>query len=351
MNKQKLRRILSTLSPDGTSADFKAFDDSVLQLKSGLKEKIQVKTLEDVNNQLERFRKRFDLTAITSAFQKLDDSLNARVKETQALLEDEFAAYKKLTADQSGTTNEKISEVYDRISGLKRLIDSLEAQKGGDLKELRSRVELLAAFEKRAAMTFIELENSIAVLNDQEYPSFKDIEIVTTELEKLRRELTNRINNIPRGGGNANRNIAIGGNTSVLSLFTDINIKAGNNVSLTYQNNQTTKYLDLTITATGGGGSSVAGITRSINRISTSQAAGNTTGTDYTYVCAAGVNLTLPDAAGNTNLYTVKNIAASSVLVTTTAGQTIDSDATLILATQFTSVDLQNDGSDNWSIT
>jgi len=77
-----------------------------------------------------------------------------------------------------------------------------------------------------------------------------------------------------------NRNIAIGGNTSVLSQYTDINIKAGSNVTLTYSNNQTTKYLDLTIASSGGGGS-VGGTVRSINNISTSQTAGATAGTDY----------------------------------------------------------------------
>lgn len=153
---------------------------------------------------------------------------------------------------------------------------------------------------------------------------------------------------IPQGG-NMNRNIAVGGNTSVLSRYTDINIKAGSNVTLTYANNNNTKYLDLTIASSGGGGS-VIGTTRSINTIATSQTAGATSGTDYVYICSAGVQLTLPDAVANTNLYTVKNTSTSSVLVSTTAAETIDTSTNLILATQFTSVDLISDGA-NWEIT
>ncbi len=57
-----------------------------------------------------------------------------------------------------------------------------------------------------------------------------------------------------RSGGNANRNIAIGGNASVLSRYTDINFKAGTNVTLSYQNNDLSKYTDITIAPTGRSG-------------------------------------------------------------------------------------------------
>lgn len=157
--------------------------------------------------------------------------------------------------------------------------------------------------------------------------------------------LRNRLNTIGVGGGNANRNIAIGGNGKVLQPYTDINLKAGANVTITYAANNTTKYTDVTVAATGG-----AGTVRSINTISTSQTAAATAGTDYVYICAAGVNLTLPTAVSNTNLYTVKNTSASSVLVSTTASETIDAQSNLILAVQYTAVDLISDSA-NWNIT
>lgn len=82
------------------------------------------------------------------------------------------------------------------------------------------------------------------------------VEGARTSILSLEKALSNRINGIQNhGGGNANRNIAINGNTSVLSRYTDINLKAGSNVTLTYATNQTTKYTDITISATGGGGS------------------------------------------------------------------------------------------------
>lgn len=149
-----------------------------------------------------------------------------------------------------------------------------------------------------------------------------------------------------KGGGNANRNIAIGGNTSVLSKFTDINLKAGNNVTITYTNNNTTKYTDITISATGGGGS-VGGTIRSINNVNTSQVMGDTAGTDYVYIASEGIKLDLPTATGNTNLYTIKNVSNSSVLVT----GTIDNDANgAIMPIKYTSIDLISNDTD-WNIT
>ena len=154
---------------------------------------------------------------------------------------------------------------------------------------------------------------------------------------------------MPLRGGSMNRNISIGGNPSTLSRYTDINLKAGSNVTITYANNDATQNTDITIAATGGSGS-VGGVIRSINTISTSQTAGATAGTDYVYICSAGVQLTLPDATSNTNLYTVKNTSTSSVLVSTTSAQTIDGQANIIMPVQFTSIDLISDSA-NWDIT
>lgn len=183
----------------------------------------------------------------------------------------------------------------------------------------------------------------------------KSVEQVKKDIEKLDREVITRISEIARTvgnnrGGNANRDITIGGNASTLAYYTDINLKAGNNVSITYAPNHTTQKTDVTISATGGGGS-VGGIIRSINNVNTSQAVGATAGTDYVYIASAGVNLTLPSASGNENLYTIKNTGNSSVLVSPDGADTIDSDTNLILVTQYTAVDLVSNGTDNWNIT
>lgn len=164
--------------------------------------------------------------------------------------------------------------------------------------------------------------------------------------EKELKVLRNRLNSIGIGGGNANRDIKIGG-ADALKPYTDINLKAGANVTITYAANNTTRYTDVTIAATGGGGGTV----RSITTIAVDTAAGSTAGTDYVYICSSALTLTLPATVGNTNLYTVKNTSTGSITIATTGGDTIDGSVNLVLVTQYTSVDLVSDGVSNWNIT
>lgn len=165
-------------------------------------------------------------------------------------------------------------------------------------------------------------------------------------IKEIQPKVFSRLTSSVGKGGNMNRNIAVGGNQSVLGRYTDLNLKPGSNVTISYTPNDSTKYTDVTIAATGGGGTS-----RSVNSISTSQTAADTASTDFVYICGAGIQLTLPTGVGNNNLYTIKNTATSSILIGTTGGETVDSQTTLILATQYTAVDLISDGVSNWNIT
>ena len=164
-------------------------------------------------------------------------------------------------------------------------------------------------------------------------------------LSILRPELYSKIYSlIPHGGGNANRNIAISGNTSVLSRYTDINLRPGAGVSFTYSNNDTTKYFDLTIASSG------VELTKSISTLSVSSTIGVIASTDQVFICSQGIQVTLPTAVGDTSQYTIKNTAVSSILVSTTGGQTIDGESTTTLLTQYTAIDVVSDGT-NWSLT
>lgn len=92
-----------------------------------------------------------------------------------------------------------------------------------------------------------------------------------------------------------------------------------------------------------------SGGSRSISVISGNTTAGSTAKTDYVYVCSAGLTLTLPAAAGNTNHYTVKRSGTGSVTVATTGGATIDGTGSFAIDTQWMSVDLVSDGT-NWVV-
>lgn len=348
--KSKLQRLLQVLSPDPVSPDFAEFDRQVDQLKKGLKEKIQVKTLEDVNSRLKDFQKKIDITPLIETMTSIENGYNEKMMKLSELYDSELTDFRNEMSKGRELSKTEVASISDNLSMLSSEMRIMQERKDKDISELSKRIDALSPFQGKATEMFNDITKTLEVLKNQSVASKEDAQKIMDDcmesVEKLRKDIMNRINNMPRGGGNQNRNIAVGGNTSVLSTFTDINIKAGNNVTLTYSNNQTTKYLDLTIAATGGSGS-VGGVTRSINTINTSQTAGDTAGTDYVYLCTAGIALTLPTATGNTNLYTVKNVSNSSVLVV----GTIDDDVNgIIMPVKYTSVDLISNDTD-WKIT
>jgi hypothetical protein len=193
------------------------------------------------------------------------------------------------------------------------------------------------------ASSVAELRASIDAL-----PRPKDwqdsIDDLDKKIAKVRTDLLSAIST-KIGGGNANRNILVASNPSVLGRYTDLNLIPGSNVTLSYTNNDNLKTTDLTIAATGGGGAA-----RSISTVSVSSVIGALASTDYVIIASAGIELTMPTAVSNTNLYTIKNTSASSVLLTPDGSETIDTQSDLILATQYTAVDLISDNA-NWQIT
>lgn len=343
MNKEKAKKILSALTTieDRTSTTFSGVEKQVSVMLEQIKESVKLKTVEQVTEEFKKFQK--NIQALKKFLDALQDSLSEKEKGLREQLNSKITELNKLIQDSKNFTKEKNSELLREIGDLQDEIKVLYSSRKDDVAYFVSAVN---DNENRLSDVLFEIQE----LRDTKPKDWnEEIKDLRKEFEKSLEGILNRINNISYGGGNMNRNIAIGGNASVLSKYTDLNIKAGSNVTLTYSNNETTKYLDLTI-ASSGGGSSVAGTVRSINNIATSQTAGDTAGTDYVYIASQGVALTLPTAVSNTNLYTVKNTSNSSVLVATTGGQTIDDDTNAILAVKYTSIDLISDNT-NWKIT
>lgn len=332
--KDKLKQILRAMK--GESIDFSGFDNAVKDLRKQLEDKIAVPTLDKVNSELDKFNKKLDFTPLVNEFDKLKDTITNRDLSYRDELTDKLEKLRSELSDARGSNKDSVAGLIESIKVLQTQIDNLPPP-----TEVPDFATQIKDTEDRLN-TLIEAKTD-TVYNDT------DIRKVLKDFEERLIRFRNELNN--RGGGNMNRNIAIGGNPSVLQKYTDINLKAGNNVTIVYQNNEVKKWVDITISATGGGSGSVGGVIRSINTVATSQAMGNTSGTDYVYLCTQGVNLTLPDASANTNLYTVKNISNSSVLVTTTGGQAIDNDTTIIMPIKYTSVDLISNTSNTWNIT
>lgn len=370
-NKQRLKELLGKLE-DLENALPKSETLSAIQsiLNAKYKDVVeQVKRdsslqfLDTINSKLEKFKKDFNLKdiieeiqGIQDAFAQMQDSVtdqfNQSFEQSQSSRTELESLIKNTKDDLQGMTGKELKALLTKIEALD---NQMSIQDSTSKYQGQTMAQVVSDFDQRLNKIGLQITDSAKSSADRSQvvdtavsESTKLSTSIKEELEKFKRDMLSRFSNI--GGGNANRNIAVGGNTSVLSRYTDINIKAGSNVTITYANNDVTKYLDLTFASSGGGGS-VGGVVRSINRVSTSQTMGATAGTDYVYVATAGIALTLPTAVANTNLYTIKNVSASSVLVATTAAETIDTDANLILPLQYTSVDLINDGADDWSIT
>ncbi len=166
---------------------------------------------------------------------------------------------------------------------------------------------------------------------------------VTSSIITSLDETNKRVNiGIQGGGGGGGSTISLYVNSVLNGSQTVLNLKQGANITVSDNGSGT-------VTIAASAGSVVAGITRVASIITASQTAASASLTDYVYIANAGLQVTLPTAIGNLNLYTIKNTAASSVLIGVTAGQTIDGSSSALLPVQYQSLDLISNGS-VWSV-
>lgn len=351
--RNKLQKLLNKL--DGTNEKtlgaIRDFESGVRTLQEKLQENIQVSTLEEVNLKINKFRKNINVEGLHESIKGLEDNFKESVLSIFSDLEEKTSELKTLLSNNSKSSsneiNEKSEELYEQISTLqytvgKEIKNNKDefTKKSDEINGILSKIDTFALKEEVKTETDKIKDDK----NKLEEETKKEISLIRVDVQKFRTDFMSRL--AEKGSGNMNRQILVGGNPSTLGKYTDINIKAGTNMTITYSNNETTKRTDITF-ASSGGSSSVGGTVRSINTVSTSQAMGSVAGTDYVYLATAGVKLDLPPASGNTNLYTVKNVSNSSVLVT----GTIDDDVNgIIMPIKYTSVDLISNDT-NFNIT
>lgn len=332
-NKEKLKKILASISysnPD-IKESLRLAEKEMKKVADKLRENAEVKTFEMAKKKIAEIFKYLDV--LKEELKKNENNLTDYLNQKLDILKSRMAEYRNSNLERLGVLSEEmdiLKEEIREVSQRKIEIPNYENQIG----QVESKLEELISNLQEKTQDKIE-----EILSE----SKKTISVLEEEIKKLRRDTMSVI--ASKAGGNMNRNILVGNNPSTLGRYTDLNIKAGANVTLTYTNNDNLKTTDLTIAAVTGGG-----VTRSINTVIVSSVVAAVTSTDYVIIAGAGIQLTLPTAVGNTNLYTIKNKVASSILVNTTGGQTIDDDSNIILATQYTAVDLISDNA-NWHIT
>lgn len=327
-----IKKLLKYLSPDKTSADFIEFDKQVSALKDQLKEKITIKTLDDVSTELSKFKKKLNLQPLLDSLEKLKLSFDTR---SQTL----FDEIEIRTRELSNADKARVQDLNTNIRDLQLELSTLEEARKNDLEIIYTKIPNLNELEDVVNEMMLEISSRLDSLEEVEVEDWQK------KIDQLRSDLMSRISQL--GGGAQNRQMFIGG-VDPLTRYTDVNFKAGSNVTLTYANNNTTQKVDITISATGGSGS---GIIRSVNSVAVNTDTGSAPTTDYVYLVSGTTTITLPTSVGNSNLYTVKNIGAGTVTIVTTGGETIDGGVNVVMPVQFTSVDLISNNSGNWDVT
>ena len=152
---------------------------------------------------------------------------------------------------------------------LRKILGALEPSKKGELMVKQLREDVDESFAKLKEDVFVELNKKIMeipnsmdeVLSLRNEFKTKVKELEATEpkdnlkkdldekLDNLKANINRRLSNI--GGGNMNRNILVGNNSSTLGRYTDLNIKSGSGIALSYIDNNDLKTTDLTITSSG----------------------------------------------------------------------------------------------------
>lgn len=397
MNKNKLKDILKKLDtldrsiPIGEAQTY--LDQLVSEESKNYGEYVRnnptIKFLGDLNSKLEGFKHDFNLKPVLDTIQDMQDD----IASTKVVVEREFETTKADSEKKLSDLTTLVNTVRDEFSNLSKenlarllkkistIQDELSFTSDESNKSGQSLKQILDGYEKQLG----DLKGQVTS-GDSDRVSLRSVldlgfkdrdettKKVTDSVTELRKDMNSRFASL--GGGNANRRIDI--NSSVLSLkYTDINFKG----SITKVDNNVTKQVDVTFTGGGGSGPTLevngvanvdqtllnlvegtnmnitdngdgsvtfdatggGGMSRSVNTVVVNTTGGTTAATDYVYI-ATGITFTLPTAVGNTNLYTVKNIGASSVLVATTGGQTIDGSANAPIYIDNQALDFISDG-------
>lgn len=401
MKKTKLQEILKNLNSLERSIPIGETQSYLDQMISGefedFKKSVQknptITFLNDLNTKLEKFKRDFNLKPVLETIQdiqndieltksEISSSFEVTRQENEAKLNELSSLIRTVRSEFSSMTRQNLTDVLNKIAKIEddlSFSSSESDRRGKSLSQILDGYEsvltdLIARFDKSN-----EEQGTLRTVLDAGFiERDQRIQEAVSSIEKLRTDLLSRISS---HGGQANRQIKI--NSSIMSTkYTDINLKG----SITKVDNNVTKEVDITFSGGGSGpilevngtpnvdqtllnlvqGSNMTitdngdgsvtfassggggGMSRSINTVSVNTTGGTTASTDYVYF-ANGITFTLPTAVGNTNLYTIKNIGGSSVLVATTGGQTIDGSANAPIYLDNQALDFISDNT-NWRI-
>jgi len=348
--KEKIRKIVKGLSSPNETVlkNLSAIDEEVANFTAKLKAGITAQTVQEISDEFKKIERRIKPlgVAVQQLGQELanrEGNLKEQLMEAVGILRSDLRTSRgSVSQEIREATQKAINKLMEEVVGL----DVANENMGEEMRLHRGHMrDELSKIETKLADNLLKLRqevNGIYIPDEKKWE--KKLDELQKRIEKLRADMLSWSSR-GGGGGNANRNILVGNNPSTLGRYTDLNLKAGTNITLSYTNNDNLKTTDLTITSSGG-----AGTNRNISTVSVSSVVAAVASTDYVIIAGDGIKLTLPTAVSNTNGYTFKNKAASSVLVVADGAETIDGSASILMPTQYTAVDLISDNA-NWHVT
>ena len=234
-----LKRINKALSPN--KVDFSLIDKEVETLKKKLEETVNIATIDDVKSELNKFKKKIDLSPLITEIDRIEELFNQKFKEIQKEIEE-----KDKEIEKNLDNDDEIEKLNNEIALLKNQQQNLVEKK--DLT-IFSKSDEIRGVEFRIDNTIKSVSDSLKNLSNKDEVK-KVVKEIEEKIDDLRRNVLTRLSSI--GGGSMNRQIRIGG-IDYLTRYTDINLKAGSNMSITVANDDVKKSVDITFTASGGG--------------------------------------------------------------------------------------------------
>src|SRR3990167_1293004 len=294
MKKNKLQKIIAKLKTGLEPLEsVDQLESDITLLTRKLHRKVEAKSLDSVNETLNRFRNEIDLKPILNSleelksgtqgvYQELGDKLKGRADELFASAKN---ALLRLQEYQSGLDSQKseINSLWANFEASGTNVKAMSDSQGSLKADLTSLGQNLTKLSK-------DLTDKIDLTGKGTGKVETGLLEVQDNLKKFRAEFLNLLGNI--GGGAMNRQNFIGG-VDPLTKYTDINWKAGAGTTLTYANNDTTKKVDITITGSAG-----SGITRQIQTTIISSVMAGLSGVDQGTLANGGVAITLPTERG-----------------------------------------------------
>lgn len=235
-----IKKLLKYLTPDPMSADFSEFDKQVSVLKEQLREKVTIKTLDEVTQELKRFKKSLNMKPLVDSIDKLKSSLDKRGQEL-------FDEIEKRTLELSMADKARVESLKVEILELQVQLSSLEEVRKKDLEAIYASIPNLSQFEDMVNEMILEVSSRLDTLEDEEREDWQK------KIDELRKELINRLSNI--GGGAQNQQVNV--NSSVMSLrYADINFVNSGGVTWSASDDSVNKRVNIvaSVIASGSGG-------------------------------------------------------------------------------------------------